>query len=102
MACAIGMRGSSPRMTAALRAGDEIRRQPVPDCLGDDLDGVVFGVALRALLGEPLLRTGNVVVDMGMGAVGDGGLAGRELDQLEARIDGIDLGVRPPGGGVEV
>jgi hypothetical protein len=45
----------------ALGAGDEIRRPPVPDRLGDDLHRVVFGVALRALLGEPLLRSWNVI-----------------------------------------
>lgn len=102
IACAIGMCGSSPRMTAdvgccgmifpktgdhpgsrpgqafsGLSAGDEIRCQPVPDRLGDDLDCMVFGIALRALPGEPLLRTRNVGVDVRKRAVADGNLAGR-------------------------
>jgi hypothetical protein len=47
----------------------------------------VFGVALRALLGEPPLRTRNVAIHMGKCALGDGDLAGRELDQLETRND---------------
>src|SRR6185437_13072298 len=41
--------------------GDEKRRQPVPDVVGDDLDRAVFGVALGALLGEALRRARDVV-----------------------------------------
>ena len=39
---------------SASGAGDEIRRQPGPDVVGDDLGGAVLGVALAARAGEAL------------------------------------------------
>src|ERR1700720_2446019 len=79
----------------ALGAGDEVRRQPVPDGVGDDLGGAVFGIALRALLGEALRRAGNIVIDMGKGLVGQDDFAGCDFDELIIGDDGIDLRVRP-------
>ena len=67
-----------------------------------NLNRMVFGIALRPLFGEPLLRTRNVVIHMRKCTVADRGLAGRQFDQRIARIDGRDLRVRPAGGRVEI
>ena len=82
-------------------AGDEVRSQPVPDGLGDDLGRLVLGVALRALLGEPLFAAGDVVVDVGDGRIGDDDLAGGDLDQVVVGDDRIDLRIRPPADRVD-
>src|SRR5207302_37068 len=65
--------------------GDEIRGEPVADRLGDDFSGTVLRVDLGALLGEALLRTGNIVADMGERAVLDHNFAGGDFHELIGR-----------------
>ena len=96
--------GSAPTSVSgpdALRrsgAGDEVRSQPVPDCLGNDLGREVFGVALSALLGKPLLAAaGDVVVDVGDSRISDDGPAGGDLDQVVIGDDRRDLRIRRAG-----
>ena len=107
VACSIGMRGSSPRMTAEkihgsmkLGSGDEVGRKPVADDVGGHLDGAVFRIAPRALAGETLLRAWNVLVNMDKGRVVEHHLAGPKLNQLIARADDLDLPGRPVVGSI--
>ena len=63
-----------------LGASDEIRSEPVADRFGGDLGGPVLRVDLGTLLGEALLRPGNIVVDVGGRGVADHNFAGRNFD----------------------
>ena len=73
-------RSTSAFLTATIGgrsgAGDEERRQPRPDVVGNQLRGAVLGVAQAAGAREALGLARNVVTHAGKGLAGEDGLAG--------------------------
>jgi hypothetical protein len=59
------------------------------------LDGAILRIALRALLGKTLLRTGSVGIDMRETRVFEHNLASRNFDELIMGHDAVDPRSRP-------
>src|SRR5262245_8134997 len=82
--------------SSRLRAGCEMRGQPVPDIFSDFLGGAILCIAQPALAGKPLLLAGNVVGHTGESHAFDNWLSCCNFGQGIGRIDAVivDVGSR--------
>src|SRR5262245_65457751 len=63
LSTSLDFRAVMERIALVSGAGDEVRREPCHDVVGDYLAGAAFRIAQPALSREPLLLTGNIVGD---------------------------------------
>src|ERR1700685_314231 len=72
-----------------LRSGRKIRGDPGLDVVGDLLRGAVLGIAEGTGAGEALIRARHVVGHAREGSPGHDRFVGRDLDEVELRVDAV-------------